>query len=200
MNNYFFFIVFFTGYLQIIQAVEMKIHEIYQLDVKYSMVYSCENFSLNSENGICDYRFICLEEECHSYDPLFNQTTFTNRNGMKKNFITTYCLPNDTSCVTPKCTEHTDCISNLCVNNICMVGHNSTFTECRTNVDTAIAIDHVKYQMVCGRLEFEECTEDTECAGYCKEYKEGNIMTRRCQSYFNLHKQIPPNYSLYLLI
>jgi hypothetical protein len=144
----------------------MKKNDVLKIDLsQYKDKDKCPEYSTGYVNDIaCSFRFFCLDDECQSYKNE-QYLEFVNKNGQKQKYIAGICNEHDKNCSTEKCMADSDCISNKCLNNICVEGGNSVFTECTDKHKGAF--QPTKTEMVCGKLQGEKCSKDEECAGKC---------------------------------
>ncbi|OUM68469.1 hypothetical protein PIROE2DRAFT_58030 [Piromyces sp. E2] len=182
MNNYYFFIGIIL-FIQTINAISMKKEDILKIDLtQFKDKNKCPEYSTGYINDIaCSFRFFCLDNECQSYKNE-QYLEFTNKEGKKQKYIAGICKANNKNCTTAKCMADSDCISNKCMNNVCVEGGNSIFTEC--NDMNKGPFQPTVTEIVCGKLQGEKCNKDEECAGKCyndEDSYEKNIDT--CHTY-----------------
>jgi len=151
----------------------MTKREILSLDLKqYNNTEECpyfgyENLFLSKKCLFkCGYTFYCIDNDNCQFDkdPNSRFFEFIDNEGNIQRYIKDFQDYN--------CTVNSDCLSNNCQYNICYSG-NGFFTECSDNYFVN-KFKEFQQEMKCGKLDGNECSDSSECAGICS-----NI----CESY-----------------
>jgi len=176
----------------------LKKNDVLNIDVqKYNDMKgfnNCPSYSMGIVNyNKCSFHFYCRGEKCSS-NINGNQVEFSEINGKKETFITDFSnsalteyedyLPDE------KCNSDTDCLTNRCVNNICISNKDSPVIEC---IDIEeYDKENSKYitKMNCGLAEMEKCSSDKDCASKFCDTTIGLCNNKISYKYTNFNEYI----------
>jgi len=159
---------FFMGLVllfNIVNSIKLTKDEVLSLTVfqEYDNI-TCPEYSYKdkerTDSSRCYYTFYCISDDnCQSdIDPKSPYFEFVEDSGNIRKYAKNKRA----------CTQDSDCLSNVCTNSTCVAGGKSQFTECIDRLDVSSNIT----KTYCGRLDGEECSLDSQCAGECSSHCE----------------------------
>jgi len=138
----------------------------------------CINFSNKCYEGLCYYTFFCYGKNCTvSNENLKFENIKDNSNKVEKKnneIIGEACTLESSKNgkrFTRLCNTDSDCFSNSCVNNVCIIKDNLSLTQCSNEL--------TNNKIACCKAASEKCENNDECYyKYCKEDKTCNDLYR----------------------
>jgi len=171
LNIIFIYIILIILISNTSYCITMTKKEVLDIDIKkYKKESDCPKYSdgYDEKNKHCTFRFFCRDDYCSTPD----------ENGIVKLFNKEYQLENLNSfscssqfnstptCIDDRaaCTKDSDCFTNNCSNNVCIIKSGSPTTECIDEYYYSHLLYIYKAKMHCGLGQYEICKKDKDCA------------------------------------
>ncbi|KAL6588336.1 hypothetical protein LY90DRAFT_517736 [Neocallimastix californiae] len=168
------------------------------LNIKnYTYIYENETLTKNEVSHLKDkdhQSYICRNDVCVRIDSFYYEPyiEFPDENGNIRKYIlpttmrediamdeSDYSLKtNEGDRLYFKCNTDSDCLSNKCLNYVCIFNEQTSLTGCNSYTPPRSIFGSGRIYMHCGKLEGARCTTDDECSwDSCRE--DMNVSTCR---------------------
>jgi len=172
----FFILISNTSY-----CITMTKNEVLKIDIKkYKKESDCPEYSdgYDEKNKHCTFRFFCRDNYCSSADDK-GIIKLYNKEQQLENLTSISCYSQINS--TPicqddraACTKDSDCFTNNCSNNVCLVKSGSPTTECIDDYYYSHLLNVYKAKMHCGLGQYEICKKNDDCASKSCPFNSNN--------------------------